>query len=164
MRFDPFEPVGGANLKRPRVLSACYNEALNIAACRRFATCLTRILGPVVLELTSLSTHKELPDTSVANYKLTHSTPGARGTTLELNVQLEVRRPYGEIVATVTDLAPKVKGLDTEEALDKLADWLERSAKALRQRGAPRAMFSDYPSPLSDSEARTAGSGKGDSE
>lgn len=117
-----------------------------------------------MLELTSLSAHKELPGTSVANYKLTHSTPGARGTTLELNVQLEVRRPYGEIIATVTDLKPKVKGLDSEEALDKLADWLERAAKALRQRGAPRAMFSDYPSPLSDQEARAAGRGQAEAE
>ena len=72
-----------------------------------------------------------------AHYRLTHSRPGRGGTTLELNVR--VVHAFGRVTADITDLAPRVETTNTEEALDKLAEWLERAAAGLRARGKPAA-------------------------
>lgn len=79
----------------------------------------------------------------VANYQLKHATPGREGTTLTLDVQ--VTQAFGKVTAKILDLEPEVKGGTQEEALDKLAEWMERAAVAIRQRGAPRPVVCDYP-------------------
>lgn len=83
------------------------------------------------------------PRVTSAVYELSHSTPGRQGTTLSLNVHIEMA--FGRTKAQVLDLQPEVEGENPEAALDKLADWLERSAKALRERGKPQPLFSSYP-------------------
>lgn len=77
-----------------------------------------------------------------STYRLTHVTPGRTGTHLTLDVRLE--RGFGSTWASVPDLRPEIKSEDAEEALDKLAEWLERAAAALRARGAPKAVLSTY--------------------
>lgn len=83
------------------------------------------------------------PHVTTAVYELSHSIPGRQGTTLSLDVHLEMA--FGRTKAQVLDLRPEVEGENPEAALDKLADWLERSAKALRERGKPHPLFSNYP-------------------
>lgn len=75
-------------------------------------------------------------------YRLQHSNPGRGNTTLTLDVN--VKHAYGKVTATIPDLEPSIDGGTTEEALDKLADWMERGAKALRDRGTANPIFSNY--------------------
>jgi len=99
-----------------------------------------------MLKLTSVSQGKApaYPDALVANYELTHSNPGRGNTLLTLNVRLHVMPLFGEIEATITDLTPKLKTDNPEEALDKLAEWMERGAKAIRARGKAKPLFNSY--------------------
>ncbi len=65
-----------------------------------------------------------------ATYILTHQTTGPGGTSLDLDLNTVVSR---EGVTAHIDLSiPKQPS--EEAALDKLAEWLERAAVALRER------------------------------
>lgn len=80
-------------------------------------------------------------------YNATHTTPGRAGTCLELDVVLSQNQRMGKTWVEVT-LRPELKTLNTDEALDKLAEWAERLAIALRHRGpaTPVAMAFNDPS------------------
>lgn len=83
-----------------------------------------------------------------ADYEVTHSPGGRNATSLDLNLRVE--RGGGEVRAFFTDMEVRVSGednADAEEALDKLAEWMERAAKALRDRGAPAAAVTTYAKP-----------------
>ncbi len=67
-------------------------------------------------------------------YDASHSTPGRAGTCLELDISISQHQRMGKTWAEVT-LRPELNTLDAGEALDKLADWAERLAIALRNRG-----------------------------
>lgn len=79
---------------------------------------------------------------TLRTYELSHSQGGRDGTTL--NLQLQVKTGFGKHWISFTDLAPEVQTEDTEKALDKMAEWLERAAQALRERGAPRMVVAEY--------------------
>jgi hypothetical protein len=79
---------------------------------------------------------------TVATYRLEHNQPGRNGTCLSLDVTLE--HGFNRIKVGMPDLAPEVSGVDPEAALDKLAEWLERSAIAIRKRGTPSPIFNLY--------------------
>jgi hypothetical protein len=77
--------------------------------------------------------------------RVEHHTPGREGTRLWL--PLEIERRFGETTARLSGLEPKVSGEGveaTEQALDKLAEWLERAAKGIRQRGKATPVLSTY--------------------
>lgn len=57
---------------------------------------------------------------------------------------MKLTRAFGEVKAEITDLAPEVKGESFEPALDKLAEWLERAAKAIRERGEGTPLLMEY--------------------
>lgn len=76
-------------------------------------------------------------------YQLKQQAPNA-GTILTLHPRLEINERFGRIKASVPDLAPELDTLDPEEALDKLAEWLERCAQGIRERGKPRALINSY--------------------
>lgn len=85
-------------------------------------------------------------------YRLRHTRNGRRGTTLTLDVS--IAQAFDKTTATIVDLAPEVDGdgaAASEEALDKLADWLERAAIAIRARGAPTPAIFRYDDPVSAS-------------
>lgn len=79
---------------------------------------------------------------ATSTYQLTHVTPGRSGTHLKLEVRIE--RGFGSTWASMPDLRPEISGDDPEEALDKLAEWMERAAAAIRARGRPKAVLSSY--------------------
>lgn len=70
-------------------------------------------------------------DNTIADYTITHA---LRGTTLTLNMRITQSTQFGTVTSEITDLRPKVDG-NVEEAVDKLAEWLERAAIAIRNRG-----------------------------
>lgn len=92
--------------------------------------------------------HLEVRDAGFVDvtYCAEHCTPGRSGTSLELDVTLRVNRKTHTTWASVT-LAPEVKSADADVALDKLAEWAERLALSIRNRGAgaPVAMVFDNP-------------------
>jgi hypothetical protein len=90
----------------------------------------------MTITLNSVSTGKEHFPDIISNYTLQHTNGGRDGTTLTLSLQVTQSVAYGTTVAKITDLAPKVTG-DTEASLDKLAEWLERAALAIKNRGTP---------------------------
>ncbi len=68
-----------------------------------------------------------------ATYELTHSTPGPAGTTLVLDlVATIVPAGIGPIQMTLNVQGPACGSVN--EAIDRMADQLERSAEALRNR------------------------------
>lgn len=77
---------------------------------------------------------------TTATYELQHYQGGRGGTCLTLSVELTAG--LGRVKARIPDLEPQVDGADPEAALDKLAEWMERAAVALRARGVPQAAFS----------------------
>jgi hypothetical protein len=77
-------------------------------------------------------------------------TPGRGGTCLKLDV--EVVRRFGKITARLA-ADPELDGEDAEAALDKLATWLERSAIAIRHRGAPTPLVCEYRNPIDPDES-----------
>lgn len=92
--------------------------------------------------LTLKSAKKEDDHKFSATYELVHVTPGRQGTHLTLDVKLT--RAFGEVTAEIPDLVPKVKGESFEPALDKLAEWLERAAAAIRARGEGTPLLMEY--------------------
>lgn len=66
-------------------------------------------------------------------YEARHANPG-RSTTLTLDVLVRRDTLFGHVKASAV-LAPSVEAGTAEEALDKLADWAERLALAIRHRG-----------------------------
>jgi hypothetical protein len=96
-----------------------------------------------MLKLTKTEISK---DQRVLTYTARHSTPGRNGTTLDLDI---------EVVITPTSASARMSKIeadvsvepDPEAALDKLASWLERTALAIRTRGYPVSIASDYPNP-----------------
>jgi hypothetical protein len=80
--------------------------------------------------------------TQTATYRLTHVTPGRDGTHLTLDVRID--RVAGLTWASMPDLRPRIESEDAEQALDKLAEWMERAAAAIRARGKPKAVLSAY--------------------
>lgn len=95
------------------------------------------------LELQSYTTDRG----RVATYKLTHSTPGRNGTILDLVVRIsdfsDGTGKGKQRVRAEVSLDPYVDG-DAEAALDKLAEWMERAAEAIRKRGTPSGIVSSY--------------------
>lgn len=83
--------------------------------------------------------------TSSSMYTLKHVNQGRDGTTLELTIQVDSNSTSGkqETRATICGLNPVVSG-DTDAALEKLADWLERAAWTIRTRGEPRPAATMY--------------------
>ena len=67
-------------------------------------------------------------------YDAMHSRPGRGGTVLHLDVVVEQHLRIGRASGKVV-LDPVLDGGSTEEVLNKLADWAERLAIALRHRG-----------------------------
>lgn len=67
-------------------------------------------------------------------YSATHTTPGREGTHLEIDVSLRVNREMQKTWVAVK-LDPELNTVDTDVALDKLAEWAERLAISLRSRG-----------------------------
>lgn len=95
--------------------------------------------------------HASVPCVSV--YELTHDNGR---TTLDMGIKLT--QAWGETTAELVSgasdhqanlpmQAKAIKG-GHAEALDKLADWLERAALAIRQRGKPAATVPDFPAPV----------------
>lgn len=80
------------------------------------------------------------------SYNVTHTTPGRSGTCLELDVCVSQNQRMGKTWVEVT-LRPELSTLSTDDALDKLAEWAERLAIALRHRGpaTPVAVAFDTP-------------------
>ena len=98
------------------------------------------------LTLASMKRDDDVKQT-VLHYHVRHSTPGRDGTCLELDVHIKtsdfesskkvlLNCPLGEIAAETQ-----------EAALDKLADWAERLAFTLRNRGTPACHVASYPAP-----------------
>lgn len=100
--------------------------------------------------LTFLSAKRDsnTPHTTSSFYEVLHVTPGRQGTHLSLKLKLETA--FGKTSAEFTDLKPEVEGDDPELALDKLAEWMERAAKAIRTRGAPQRLVASYPDASDD--------------
>jgi hypothetical protein len=69
-----------------------------------------------------------------AVYSATHSTPGRGGTCLKLDVTLTTNTRMGKTFVTA-ELNPQLDTLDPNAAFDKLAEWAERLALTLRNRG-----------------------------
>lgn len=99
----------------------------------------------VELKGSSVSDGSHVTSVISAHYELTHSQGGRSGTCLKLN--LTVERTFGKVRAKFTDLQPEVPGDDAEAALDKLAEWCERAAAALRERGKPVSAVTRYERP-----------------
>lgn len=74
-----------------------------------------------------------------AHYELQHSTVQTPTT---LTLGLKVSMVADEFYAELTDCT--TIGNTTEDALDKLAEWLERAAVAIRVRGEPKPLICDY--------------------
>lgn len=82
---------------------------------------------------------------TVTDYKLVHKQPGRGGTWLALNLRVTTNLRIKRVVAQITDMQPEVEGDDAEQALDKLAEWMERAAAELRARGKPAVGVAIYP-------------------
>tara|TARA_B100001105_G_scaffold255398_1_gene254590 strand:+ start:4332 stop:4652 length:321 start_codon:yes stop_codon:yes gene_type:complete len=80
-------------------------------------------------------------------YSATHSTPGRSGTFLELEVCVVQNQRMGKTWVEVGGMRPELNTLDTGEALDKLAEWAERLAVALRHRGPATAVVVAFNDP-----------------
>jgi hypothetical protein len=81
----------------------------------------------------------------VAEYELTHSLPGRQGTTLTLTVVAKGDHHNNPVTVSIPDLAPSVVcDNGVEEALDKLAEWMERAALTIRKRGKPSMIIGSY--------------------
>lgn len=76
-------------------------------------------------------------------YEAVHTRGGRNPTTLRQDIEVQQRhgRPTVSASLHITDCdAPT-----TEEVLDRMADWCERVAKAIRGRGEPRVAVLEYP-------------------
>lgn len=76
-------------------------------------------------------------------YEVTHTRGGRNPTTLrqDIEIQQHLDRPMASAALRILDCeAPTA-----EEALDRMADWCERIAKAIRGRGEPRLAVLQYP-------------------
>lgn len=80
-------------------------------------------------------------------YEIRHTTPGRDGTTLALDVVVQQDTRFG-VTKVRALLDPRIEALDTEAALDKLADWAERLAVAVRHRGVVSARVPSYENPI----------------
>ena len=87
-----------------------------------------------------------------AAYEAAHTRPGHDGTTLRLDVVVDRHLGFGRVTARAT-LVPCIEGGTTEEALDKLADWAERLAIAIRHRGPASVLVPTFETPSSPAEA-----------
>lgn len=74
-----------------------------------------------------------------AVYTATHSTPGRGGTCLELDVTLTTNARMGQ-THVAAELSSQLDTQDPNVALDKLAEWAERLAVTLRNRGPASAV------------------------
>lgn len=83
--------------------------------------------------------------TRVTDYKLVHKQPGHGCTWLTLNLRVTTSLRIRRVVAEITDMQPEVEADDAEQALDKLAEWMERAAAELRARGKPAVGVTTYP-------------------
>lgn len=97
------------------------------------------------IELISCQTVEEPLPQRVSRYKLVHKEAGRGGTWLTLALQVTQHLRLQKVEVSIPDLAPEVESNNVEEALDKLADWLERAAKELRARGKPAIAVAHYP-------------------
>lgn len=71
-------------------------------------------------------------------YEAVHVNPGRAGTHLAQDIRLRQHRHFGRFDARIEAHAviePTLEAGTPEEALDKLADWAERLALAIRNRG-----------------------------
>lgn len=75
-------------------------------------------------------------------YELEHVTPGRDGTHLTLPLKIDVG--FGKAWAQLLECRPDVPAEDPEQAMDKLAEWLERAAEAIRKRGRPNSTINIY--------------------
>ncbi len=99
-----------------------------------------------MLTLKSVSTGDH--DALVAHYEAQHTNPGAHATTLKLDVEVCQQLRFGRVEARAV-LAPVVEGSDAGDALDKLADWAERLALAIRHRGRVGVLVPTFSNPKS---------------
>jgi hypothetical protein len=93
------------------------------------------------LQLKNVSLSEEGRFTT-ASYDLRHTQSGRDGTTLTLD--LNVKTGMGRCWVSLDGLTVERKDDDTEQALDKLAEWLERASIALRNRGTPKPAVAAY--------------------
>jgi len=77
------------------------------------------------------SVKRDSQDHLIATYEVEHTTPGSTGTTLSLDLTLNIT-PAGQAEAGMAIQGPACAS--TDEALDRLAEWLERSGEAIRKR------------------------------
>ncbi|WP_041930359.1 hypothetical protein [Methylibium petroleiphilum] len=92
------------------------------------------------------SQHVDEPlPTRVTDYKLVNKQAGRGGTWLTLNLRVTTSLRIERVVAEITDMQPEVEADDAEQALDKLAEWMERAAAELRARGKPAVGVAIYP-------------------
>ena len=84
-------------------------------------------------------------------YAATHTMPGRGGTHLALDVVLTQNRRMGKTWVTAL-LEPELNTLDSDVALDKLAEWAERLALTLRNRGPATAVAAAFDSPQSPAD------------
>lgn len=94
-----------------------------------------------VLKFRAASFDEDKRLTSI-QYDLEHVTPGRDGTHLTLPLKIEMG--FGKAWAQVLECRPDVPAEDPEQAMDKLAEWLERSADAIRKRGRPSSSINLY--------------------
>ena len=76
-------------------------------------------------------------------YEATHTRGGRNPTTLRQDIEIQQR--HGRPVVSASLQMAGCEAPTTEEALDRLADWCERVAKAIRGRGEPRVAVLEYP-------------------
>jgi hypothetical protein len=110
-----------------------------------------------VLELKSLS----VKDGGFieAAYNATHTTPGRSGTCLDLEVCVVQNQRMCKTWVEVRGMRPELNTLDTGEALDKLAEWAERLAIALRSRGPATPVALSYFEPQRPASTTSSESG-----
>jgi hypothetical protein len=98
-----------------------------------------------MLNLKSVAVDKDGAITT--SYAAVHVQPGGRGTHLELDLSVRQDPRFGFIQARAL-LEPRLEGKTTDEILDKLADWAERLAIALKHRGVGAMLVPVFNAPM----------------
>jgi hypothetical protein len=83
----------------------------------------------------------------ISEYTAEHSTPGREGTTLKETIKVRHSRMCKNDERVTASITIEAKRGNEEDALDKLAEYLERMAIAIRTRGVPQVVASDYRNP-----------------
>jgi hypothetical protein len=86
-------------------------------------------------------------------YQAEHQKPGRQGNVLEVAVVVNQAAGQKKFRGKVN--FEKCDGGTVDETLDRLADWCERTAKAIRNRGPANTVATQYSSPVRESDYET---------